>query len=67
MCVLLDTHLDGMSGIELRGELAVSNPQLPIIFMTATVDERIRAEAVQAGCVAFLEKPFTASLCEIGA
>jgi FixJ family two-component response regulator len=61
-CALLDIRLDGMSGIELRQRLAVSHPQLPIIFMAAIVDERVRAEALQAGCVAFLQKPFTAAL-----
>lgn len=38
-CLLLDIHLGGMSGIELRRHLKVSNSGLPVIFMTALDDE----------------------------
>jgi CheY-like chemotaxis protein len=36
--------------------------KLPIIFMTASNEERIEREAVQAGCIAYLRKPFAAEL-----
>ena len=35
VCVILDIHLDGMTGIELRRQLTVSGSALPVIFMTA--------------------------------
>ena len=59
-CLLLDIHLGGMSGIELRRRLTVSGATLPVIFITALDDEDTRAQAQQAGCVAFLRKPYSA-------
>jgi FixJ family two-component response regulator len=59
-CLLLDIDLDGMSGIELRRQLKVSHPALPVIFMTALNDEAVRQRALDAGCVTFLHKPFPA-------
>ena len=59
-CLLLDIHLDGLSGIELRQRLKSSGTMLPVIFMTALDDEAIRQQALQAGCVACLRKPFPA-------
>jgi len=59
-CFVLDIHLGGMSGIELRRRLITSGAELPIIFITALGDETTRKEAMEAGCVAFLRKPFLA-------
>lgn len=59
-CLLLDIHLGGLSGIELRQQLKTSRPDLPVIFMTALDDETIRQQALQVGCVACLRKPFPA-------
>jgi FixJ family two-component response regulator len=59
-CLLLDIHLDGMSGIELRRRLKRSSAALPVIFMTALDDEDTRVQAQKAGCVAFLRKPYSA-------
>jgi FixJ family two-component response regulator len=59
-CLLLDIHLGGMSGIELRQQLSASRPDLPVIFMTALDDEAIRGQALRAGCIACLRKPFSA-------
>jgi FixJ family two-component response regulator len=61
-CLLVDIHLGGMSGIELRRHLAASGCTLPVIFMTAFDDEATRMQALSAGCVAFLHKPFAANL-----
>jgi FixJ family two-component response regulator len=58
--LLLDIHLGGMSGIELRRQLKGAGSTLPVIFMTALDGEAIRAEALEAGCVACLGKPFLA-------
>jgi FixJ family two-component response regulator len=59
-CLLLDIHLGGVSGIELRRRLKDSGSMLPVIFMTALDDEAMRERALKAGCVAFLRKPFQA-------
>jgi FixJ family two-component response regulator len=59
-CVLLDIHLGGLSGIELRQQLKSSRPALPVIFMTALDDEGMRWQALQSGCVTCLRKPFPA-------
>src|SRR6266545_3127041 len=61
-CLVLDIHLGGMSGVELRRRLAVSGSAVPVIFMTAFDDEGTHEEAVEAGCVAYLHKPFPARL-----
>jgi len=59
-CLLLDIHLGGLSGIELRQRLSASDPTLPVIFMTATDDDTVRQQALGVGCVAWLRKPFQA-------
>ena len=59
-CLLLDIHLGGMSGIELRNQLRLSGSTLPVIFITALDDEDTRRQAHKAGCVAFLRKPYSA-------
>ena len=67
-CLLVDVQLSGICGIELGRGLAKAGFRFPIIFMTASTDESLRARASQAGCVAFLTKPFpppalTEALC----
>ena len=57
-CLVLDIHLGGISGIELRRQLTASGSRLPVIFITAVDDEATRAEAMAAGCIAYLRKPF---------
>lgn len=61
-CLLVDIHLGGMSGIDLRHHLTASGCKLPVIFMTAFDDEATRTQAQSAGCIAFLHKPFVANL-----
>lgn len=56
-CLILDLQLLGMSGLELQDRLRISNPRLPIIFMSATVDEMSTTRALRSGAVGFLEKP----------
>ena len=57
-CLLLDIHLGGISGIELQRRLAAAGSKCPVIFMTASDDEATQNEAVEAGCIAYLRKPF---------
>src|ERR1700675_3628285 len=57
-CLLLDIHLGGISGIELQRRLAASGSKWPVIFMTANDDEATHNQAMDAGCIAYLLKPF---------
>jgi FixJ family two-component response regulator len=61
-CLVVDIHLGGISGIDLKRRLASSGGDLPVIFMTAVDSDATRQEAVDAGCVAYLRKPFRAKL-----
>ena len=57
-CVVLDIHLPGMSGFDLRRHLTEAASGLPVIFITAINDEDLRGAANLLGCVAYLNKPF---------
>ena len=58
-CVVLDIHLDGISGIETRRALTARGSGIPVIFMTAVDTAAVRREAMDTGCVAYLRKPFS--------
>jgi FixJ family two-component response regulator len=60
ICLVLDINLDGSSGIELRRRLTASGYSVPVIFITASDEEAIRRDALDAGCIAYLTKPFPA-------
>jgi FixJ family two-component response regulator len=60
-CVISDVQMPGMGGIELQCALIASGKNIPIIFVTAFPDERIRAQAIEAGAIGFLRKPFKGS------
>jgi two-component system response regulator FixJ len=57
-CLVLDLHMPGMSGLELQRRLAVHSSAPPVIIITANSHDETRAEALAAGAVAFLNKPF---------
>jgi FixJ family two-component response regulator len=59
-CLVLDIHLNGMSGIEVKRKLMLSGISLPVIFITGKESEANRKAAFDLGCVAFLPKPFLA-------
>lgn len=61
-CLLIDIQLGGLSGIDLKRRLASSGSNLPVVFMTGINNEAVRREALEIGCVAFLQKPFLARL-----
>jgi FixJ family two-component response regulator len=61
-CALVDIHLGGMSGIDLKRRLTSSGSDMPVIFMSAIDSEATRQEAFEVGCVAYLKKPFLAEL-----
>ena len=57
-CLVLDVHLPGASGFDLRRRLAESGRVPPVIFITAHDTESSRAQAAEAGAAAYLPKPF---------
>ena len=57
-CLVLDVQLPGLSGLDLQEELAKVDVQIPIIFLTGHGDIPMSAQAMEAGAVAFLAKPF---------
>ncbi|MFS2176889.1 response regulator transcription factor [Rhizobium pisi] len=61
-CLVLDIDLGGMSGIELQRRLRDCGSKLPVIFITALEESAVKADAVQAGCIAYLHKPFPGAL-----
>ena len=61
-CMLFDIHLGGISGIELQRRLTAAGSNCPVIFMTAIDDDATRKEATEAGCIAYLKKPFAPHL-----
>ena len=57
-CLIADIRLPGMSGLDLQSKLNTDHHKIPIIFITAHGDERMRMQALRAGAVEFLTKPF---------
>ena len=57
-CAIFDVRLPGISGLELQQRLVADGQRLPIVIITAQGDERTQDEAVAAGAIAFLKKPF---------
>jgi FixJ family two-component response regulator len=58
--LVLDIHLEGISGFDLRRRLSVARSTIPVVFITAHDDETTRKEALAVGCVDLLHKPFEA-------
>ena len=57
-CLIADIRMPGMSGLELQAQLNADQCRIPTIFITAHGDERMRMQALRAGAVEFLAKPF---------
>jgi len=57
-CLITDIRLPGISGLELQSKLNADHHRIPIIFITGHGDERVRMQALRAGAVEFLMKPF---------
>ncbi len=57
-CLLLDVRMPGMSGLDLQGAIASTPRALPIVFITGHGDDEGRQQALAAGAVAVLDKPF---------
>ena len=57
-CLIADIRMPGMSGLELQARLNAQHCRIPTIFITAHGDEEMRLQALRAGAVEFLPKPF---------
>jgi len=57
-CLIADIRMPGMSGLDLQAKLTSDHCPIPTIFMTAHGDEKMRLQAMRAGAVKFLTKPF---------
>ena len=61
-CLVLDLSLPGLNGLELQRRLVTDRPDVPIIFITGHGDVPVTVEAMKAGAVEFLTKPFSESV-----
>jgi FixJ family two-component response regulator len=57
-CLIVDIRMPKMSGLELQTRLKEEECNIPIIFITAHGDARMRIQAMRSGAVEFLAKPF---------
>jgi FixJ family two-component response regulator len=57
-CLIADIRMPGMSGLELQAKLKAEGSRIPIIFITAQGDAKMKMQAMKAGAVEFLSKPF---------
>jgi FixJ family two-component response regulator len=57
-CLVLDVRMPGLSGLELQRELTRTAQPIPIIFISAHGDIPMAVEAMKAGAIEFLAKPF---------
>jgi FixJ family two-component response regulator len=57
-CLISDINMPEMSGLQLQDNLRARRHNIPIIFITAFPDDKIRSQALAQGAVCFLDKPF---------
>jgi FixJ family two-component response regulator len=57
-CLIADIRMPGMSGLELQAKLNAAHWRIPTIFITAHGDMEMRMQALRAGALEFLAKPF---------
>lgn len=57
-CLILDITMPGMTGLDLQRNLAGSGHKIPIIFITGYPDDVTREQALRAGAICYLPKPY---------
>jgi FixJ family two-component response regulator len=60
-CVIADMNMPGMTGLQLHERLVASGRKIPVILITASPDDSVRRNALGAGVVCYLIKPFAAA------
>lgn len=58
-CLILDVSMPGMSGLDLQKELKLRRQEIPIVFITAHVEETDRLRLIEQGAIDCLFKPFS--------
>jgi FixJ family two-component response regulator len=58
-CSIIDVQMPEMTGLEVQERMNRAGMDVPIIFITAHEDERVKEQAFKAGAAGFLSKPFT--------
>lgn len=61
-CILLDIRMPGMDGLQVQEKLRANGVALPVIIMTGHGDVPLSVQAMKAGAVDFIEKPFAKDL-----
>jgi len=61
-CVVLDVQMPGLNGLQVQEQLTRSGHRFPVIFITAHDDPLVREQALAAGALAFVRKPFNDEL-----
>lgn len=56
-CVITDVRMDGMDGLELQRRVRSIDPLMPVIFVTAAIDDTTRTRAMSEGATAYFTKP----------
>ena len=57
-CVLLDVRMPKMSGLDVQKRLQAERPDLPVVIVTGHGDVKMAVQAMKAGAIDFIEKPF---------
>jgi FixJ family two-component response regulator len=57
-CLILDIHMPGLNGWDTQQRLGVEGYNLPVIVISADKDDAFKENALKAGAVGFLQKPF---------
>src|SRR5579859_3850315 len=61
-CLIADVQMPGLNGMELQRALIAQGHHMPMIFITASTEEKTRARALKDGAIGFLTKPFDVDL-----
>lgn len=61
-CVLLDIHMPGLTGLQVKARLSAAGLDLPVVFITASDEADIGRRALEAGGLLVLRKPFSSDL-----
>jgi len=61
-CVVLDVQMPGLTGLQVQAQLTRSGHRFPVSFITAHDDPLVREQALAAGALAFVRKPFNDEL-----